>query len=198
MVLRSFQSFGSIERGSPTWKNRAEQRKKQVRANPKRPFRLLTEQRGEMKVQQSMKNLQQRMNEEGKRRIPIAQGLPSTIHEPQVLPKPPVKDNTKPLNVKLHTESRAVQRAKFDHLMEEKLKYLERQRLEEQRLWKVAEEEEIQRLRKEMVPYAQLMPYFDRPFIPKKSSKTPTTPRAPKFHSNHCHTKCPAHQQVTA
>ena len=32
----------------------------------------------------------------------------------------------------------------------------------------LAEEEEIQRLRSETIPYAQLMPYFDRPFRPKR------------------------------
>jgi len=30
------------------------------------------------------------------------------------------------------------------------------------------EEVEISRLGKELVPKSQLMPYFDRPFIPKK------------------------------
>jgi hypothetical protein len=33
---------------------------------------------------------------------------------------------------------------------------------------KLAEEEEIKRLRKELVPKAQPMPYFDRPFIPRR------------------------------
>lgn len=32
----------------------------------------------------------------------------------------------------------------------------------------LAEEEEIRRLRKELVPKAQPMPYFDRPFIPRR------------------------------
>lgn len=31
------------------------------------------------------------------------------------------------------------------------------------------EEEEIRMLRKEMVPKAQLMPFFDRPFLPQRS-----------------------------
>lgn len=30
------------------------------------------------------------------------------------------------------------------------------------------EEEEIKRLRKELIPKAQPMPYFDRPFIPRR------------------------------
>lgn len=35
-------------------------------------------------------------------------------------------------------------------------------------LLQMAEEEEIRRLRKELVPKAQPMPYFDRPFIPRR------------------------------
>lgn len=35
----------------------------------------------------------------------------------QVLPKPPVKEKTKRLNVKLHTESRAAERAEFDQFV---------------------------------------------------------------------------------
>lgn len=32
----------------------------------------------------------------------------------------------------------------------------------------LSEEEEVKRLRKELVPRAQPMPFFDRPFVPKK------------------------------
>ncbi|KAI3520888.1 hypothetical protein L1887_10341 [Cichorium endivia] len=46
---------------------------------------------------------------------------------------------------------------------------------------RLAEEEELRRLRKELVPKAQPMPYFDRPFIPKRSEKQPTMPKDPKF-----------------
>ena len=35
----------------------------------------------------------------------------------QDLSKPPVKEQTKPLNVKLRTESRAAERAKFDNFV---------------------------------------------------------------------------------
>lgn len=187
---RSKKSFDSTERGSPVWKNWADKCKKQVRPIPTQPFRLLTEQRGQMKEQQLLKKIQREIIDEEKHRIPIAQGLPLTTDEPQVLPKPPVKGNTKPLNFKLHTESRSAERAKFDHLMEAKFYYLMQQRLEEERLRKIKEEEEIKRLRKQMIPYAQLMPFFDRPFVPKKSSKSPTIPKEPKFHSYPHHIKC--------
>jgi len=35
-------------------------------------------------------------------------------------------------------------------------------------MFQIAEEEEVKRLRREMVPRAQLMPYFDRPFMPRR------------------------------
>lgn len=184
----SEKSFDSTERGSSIWKNWTEQQKKQVRVTPTRPFRLLTEQRGQMKEQQFMKKIQQKKDEDKKCRIRIAQGLPLTTDKPQVLPKPPVKEHTKPLNVKLCTESRAVERAKFDDLIDEKYYYLEQEKLEEEHLQKLAELEEIRRLRREMIPYAQLMPSFDHPFVPKKSLKPPTIPKEPKFQSYH-HTK---------
>jgi hypothetical protein len=37
----------------------------------------------------------------------------------------------------------------------------------------LAEQEEIRRMRREMVPRAQLMPYFDRPFVPQRYSSEP-------------------------
>lgn len=184
---KSFDS-DSTKRGSPIWKNRKERHKRQVKVTPTRPFRLLTEQRGQMKEKQFMTKIKYKMDEEEKHRIPIAQGLPWTTNEPHILPKPPVKEHTRPLNVKLRTESRAVERAKFDHLIDEKYYSLEQQMLEEEHLQKLAELEEIKRLRREMIPYAQLMPSFDHPFVPKKSLKPPTIPKEPKFQTYH-HTK---------
>ena len=52
--------------------------------------------------------------------------------------------------------------------MSEKTKFGEELRLERERQQKLEEEEMIRQLRKELVPKAQPMPYFDRPFIPKK------------------------------
>nr|KAJ0223583.1 hypothetical protein LSAT_V11C200075970 [Lactuca sativa] len=63
------------------------------------------------------------------------------------------KENTKSMEVKLQTKERAVKRAFFNYSM--------------------IEEEEVRMLRKEMIPRAQLMPLFDRPFFPRRST-TPT------------------------
>uniref|UniRef100_A0A7C9DQ81 TPX2 C-terminal domain-containing protein n=1 Tax=Opuntia streptacantha TaxID=393608 RepID=A0A7C9DQ81_OPUST len=108
------------------------------------------------------------MVEEEKQRIPIAQGLPWTTDEPECLIKPPVKECTKPIDLKLHSDVRAVERAEFDHEVAEKMMLIEQYRMERERLQKLEEEEEIRRLRKELVPKAQPMPYFDRPFVPKR------------------------------
>lgn len=52
--------------------------------------------------------------------------------------------------------------------MSERNKFAEQLRLERERQQKLEEEEMIKQLRKELVPKAQPMPYFDRPFIPKR------------------------------
>ncbi|KAF8399577.1 hypothetical protein HHK36_015444 [Tetracentron sinense] len=104
----------------------------------------------------------------------------------ECLVKPVVKESTKPIDLKLHSDLRAVERADFDHHVAEKLSLIEQYRMERERQQKLAEEEEIKMLRRrELIPKAQPMPYFDRPFIPKRSLKHPTIPREPKFHIPH-------------
>ncbi|KAJ4841154.1 hypothetical protein Tsubulata_016916 [Turnera subulata] len=141
--------------------------KKKPKATSQRPFNLRTEQRGRIKEEEFIKKMQELMLEEEKQRIPIAQGLPWTTDEPECLIKPPVKESTRPMDLKLHTDIRAVDRAEFDHQVAEKMCLIEQYKMERERLQKLAEEEEVRRLRKELVPKAQPMPYFDRPFIPR-------------------------------
>lgn len=178
---RNRGSLDSSGRGSLV-RNGMQRWKKQLKVTAAQPFKLQTEQRGLMKEREFMKKLREMLDEEEKLRIPLAQGLPWTTDEPECLIKPPVKESTKPLDVKLHTEIRAVDRAEFDQIISERLKAIEQERLEQERLQKLAEEDEIKRLRKELVPRAQPMPFFDRPFIPKRSSKLPTIPKEPRFH----------------
>ncbi|PON40776.1 TPX [Parasponia andersonii] len=172
----SSESLSTI--GGSRWK------KKQLKAKAtsQKPFKLRTEQRGRMKEEEFVKKLQEIMIEEEKQRIPIAQGLPWTTDEPECLVKPPVKERTRPADLKLHSDIRAVERAEFDHQVAEKMTLMELYKMERERQQKLAEEEEVKRLRKELVPKAQPMPYFDRPFIPRRSMKHPTIPREPKFH----------------
>ncbi|KAK7295436.1 hypothetical protein RJT34_18345 [Clitoria ternatea] len=177
----SLESSSTFERRR--WK------KKQERVTNQKPFNLRTEQRGRLKEEEFVKKVQEMMAEEEKQRIPVAQGLPWTTDEPECLVKPPVKENTRPVDLKLHSDVRALDRAEFDHQVAEKLSLIEQYKMERERQQKLAEEEEIRRLRRELVPKAQPMPYFDRPFMPRRSMKSPTIPREPRFH-NHKKIKC--------
>uniref|UniRef100_A0A5B6YM61 Putative caldesmon isoform X1 n=1 Tax=Davidia involucrata TaxID=16924 RepID=A0A5B6YM61_DAVIN len=171
--------------GGRHWKRR------QLKGTCQKPFKLRTEQRGRYKEEEFIKKLQQMMMEEEKQRIPVAQGLPWTTDEPECLVKPPVKEITMPVDLKLHSDLRAVERAEFDHQVADKMSLIKQYRMERERQRKLAEGEEIRRLRKELVPRAQPMPYFDRPFIPRRSMKDPTMPRDPKFHiPQHKKIKC--------
>ncbi|KAI5060320.1 hypothetical protein GOP47_0024740, partial [Adiantum capillus-veneris] len=154
------------------------------RISKPQPFKLLTQERGYMKEQEFVARLKRLIEEEEKLRVPLAQGLPWTTDEPEIPQKPPVKENTIPLDIHLNSDQRAIERAEFDCFIAEKLLHIEQRRMEEEKLSKIAEEEEIKRMRHEMVPKAQLMPYFDRPFRPRRSSKRPTIPKEPQFQLN--------------
>ncbi|KAL9676772.1 hypothetical protein QQ045_004992 [Rhodiola kirilowii] len=186
-------SFGSVSSGAASGGRRKSTescgsfrgrrwKKKQLKVTDQKPFKLRTEQRGRMKEEELMRKIRKMMEDQERMRIPIAQGLPWTTDEPECLVKPPVKECTQPIDLKLHSDVRAVERAEFDHQVAEKMSLLEQYRMEWERQKKLAEEEEIRRLRKELVPKAQPMPYFDRPFIPRRSEKHPTVPKEPKFH----------------
>ncbi|XP_073136802.1 microtubule-destabilizing protein 60-like [Henckelia pumila] len=155
--------------------------RRRPRTTSPKPFMLRTEERGKIKEKEFMKKLQQMMVEEEKLRTPTTQGLPWTTEEPECVVKPPTKENTRPIDLVMHSDTRAVQRARFDHQVAKKISLLEHYRMEREKQQKLAEEEEIRRLRRELVPKALPMPYFDTPFVPKRSTKHPTIPREPKF-----------------
>ncbi|KAJ4898621.1 TPX2 (targeting protein for Xklp2) protein family [Raphanus sativus] len=90
-------------------------KKKQVKVTSLKPFKLRTEERGRMKEEELAKKLQEMTMEEEKMRIPKAQGLPWTTDEPETLVKPYVKDITIPVELKLHSDIRAKERAEFDY-----------------------------------------------------------------------------------
>ncbi|XP_049382723.1 uncharacterized protein LOC125847062 isoform X1 [Solanum stenotomum] len=179
----SMESSGTFAKRN--WK------RKQLKATSQKPFKLRTEERGKCKEEEFLKKVQQMVEEEEKQRIPIAQGLPWTTNEPECLPKPLIKESTRPVDLVLHSDIRAAERVEFDHQVAEKMSLIEQYKMERERMQKMAEEEEIRRLRKELVPKAQPMPYFDRPFVPRRSTKDPTVPREPKFHiPQHKKIKC--------
>ncbi|KAK4417606.1 hypothetical protein Salat_2173300 [Sesamum alatum] len=191
--VRSSAGGQKIRRNSTDSSNRTRRywKRKQPKVTSQKPFMLRTEERGRIKEEEFMKKLQQMVEEEEKLRIPIAQGLPWTTDEPECLVKPPVKESTRPIDLVLHSDMRAVDRSEFDQQVAMKMDLIEQYRMERERLQKLEEEEEIRRLRKELVPKAQPMPYFDRPFIPRRSMKHPTIPKEPKFHiPQHKKIKC--------
>ncbi|KAJ0044011.1 hypothetical protein Pint_18281 [Pistacia integerrima] len=104
------------------------------------------------------------------------------VNKYKVAPKAATtKDNTKPLEFTLHTQQRAVKRAMFNYSVATKLYLMEIHKKRVEKLQKMLEEEEVRLMRKEMVPRAQLMPHFDRPFFPQRSSRPLTVPREPSM-----------------
>ncbi|XAR73598.1 hypothetical protein NMG60_11007618 [Bertholletia excelsa] len=101
--------------------------------------------------------------------------------------KPPAKEYPKkPQDFKLHTQERAAKRAWFNYMVATKLYLEEQEKKQIERVQKLIEEEEVRMLRKEMIPRAQLMPFFDRPFFPQRSSRPLTVPREPSFMAAKC------------
>ncbi|XP_059309884.1 microtubule-destabilizing protein 60 isoform X1 [Lycium ferocissimum] len=94
------------------------------------------------------------------------------------------KDNTKQVEIKLHTQQRARSRALFNYSMATKFYFIQQQKKTVEKVQKMIEEEEVRMLRKEMIPRAQLMPIFDKPFLPQRSTRPLTIPREPSFMLN--------------
>ncbi|CAN8276082.1 unnamed protein product [Cochlearia groenlandica] len=95
--------------------------------------------------------------------------------------KAEAKENKKPLEFKLHSGDRALKRAMFNYSVANNYYTTKIHQKQEERSQKMIKEEEIRMLRKEMVPKAQLMPFFDRPFLPQRSSRPLTMPKEPSF-----------------
>ncbi|XP_060184617.1 microtubule-destabilizing protein 60 isoform X2 [Lycium barbarum] len=91
------------------------------------------------------------------------------------------KDNAKQVEIKLHTQQRARSRALFNYSMATKFYFIQQQKKTVEKVQKMIEEEEVRMLRKEMIPRAQLMPIFDKPFLPQRSTRPLTIPREPSF-----------------
>ncbi|CAN6329556.1 unnamed protein product [Urochloa humidicola] len=171
---RTYNSTGSSVRGWST---------KVTRVTSQQPFNLRTEQRGKTKEEDFVQRLRKMQMEEERLRNPLAQNLPYTTDEPETPVKPPMKEPTEPIDLVLHSDVRAVGRAKFDQQVTERSSFMEEVKLERKRQQKVDEEIEIKQLRKQQVPRAHPMPDFTRPFKPKRSVKPQTIPKEPKFHT---------------
>ncbi|KAM3280889.1 protein TPX2 [Capsicum chacoense] len=108
----------------------------------------------------------------------------SSVDKNKVQQKSLAKDNTKPVEIKLHTQQRARRRALFNYSMETKSYFIQLQKKTVEKVQKMIEEEEVRLLRKEMIPRAQLMPLFDKPFLPQRSTRPLTIPKEPSFMLN--------------
>ncbi|KAG8093048.1 hypothetical protein GUJ93_ZPchr0012g21922 [Zizania palustris] len=157
-------------------------RMKVIGVTSQHPFNLRTEQRGKVKEENLVQRMKKKLLEEESLRNPLARGLPWTTDEPENPAKPPMKEPTEPIDVVLHSEIRAVVRARFDHQVAERNSFMEKLNMERERQQKLDEEIEIKQLRKEQVPRAHPMPDFSRPFVPKRSQKPQTVPREPRLH----------------
>ncbi|XP_047972847.1 protein TPX2-like [Salvia hispanica] len=101
-----------------------------------------------------------------------------------------IKENTKPSEFRLHSQQRAAQRKLFDSTVAIKFYIIEQHKKQVEKVLKVIEEEEVRMLRREMVPRAQLMPLFDKPFSPQRSTRPLTVPREPSFKMAACKHDC--------
>ncbi|KAJ4959738.1 hypothetical protein NE237_019648 [Protea cynaroides] len=95
--------------------------------------------------------------------------------------KLPMKEQTRPSEIMLHTQLRAARRAGFNDMVAAKMYFIERHKQIAERVQKMIEDEEVRTLRKDMIPRAQLMPFFDRPFFPQRSTRPLTVPKEPSF-----------------
>ncbi|XP_066399231.1 microtubule-destabilizing protein 60-like [Miscanthus floridulus] len=112
-------------------------------------------------------------HDEGKRRSSTSQTSPKSQRSPR---------HEQPLSYnRLHTEERAIRRAGYNYQVASKINTQEIIRRFEEKLGQLMEEREIKLMRKEMVPKAQLMPAFDKPFHPQRSTRPLTVPKEPSF-----------------
>ncbi|KAF9623431.1 hypothetical protein IFM89_003015 [Coptis chinensis] len=86
----------------------------------------------------------------------------SSVHNVQASQKPPTKERAKPVEIKLHTQQRAVKRAGFNYLIECKMTMIEHQRQQEEMFRRVIK-----------LIYTAFY----------RSTRPLTVPRDPSFHS---------------
>ncbi|KAG6547015.1 hypothetical protein Mapa_011632 [Marchantia paleacea] len=157
---------------------------KKMKTTCPQPFRLRTEERGALKEVEFNKKIELYLSAKEKMQNATFQfttnkDVRSTVKPPRI----PSKDTkTSVKQVQQHTQARAAERALFNMQVTEKSIRADEERQEKEKRMQHDADEEIKRMRKQMVPHAQKMPFFDRPFKPHRSTKTLTVPSSPKFH----------------
>ncbi|KAG8641411.1 probable serine/threonine-protein kinase At1g54610 isoform X1 [Manihot esculenta] len=143
------------------------------------PFQLESLVRHEEEMQREVEERQRLEKEEANMRIFKAQ--PVIKEDPIPLPEKVRKPVTQVDQFSLHTDNRAVDRAKFHHKLKVKEQLYKRYREESEAARMIEEEKALKQLRRTMVPHARPVPSFDHPFCPKKSSRETTKAKSPNL-----------------
>lgn len=148
------------------------------------PFQLESLMRHEEELQRRMEELERIEWEEQERRKFRAQPILSSVpeHVPEVVPRKPL---TEVHEFTFHADARALERAEFDQKVKEKENLYKRFREDYETAKKLEEERLVKRMRRTMVPHARPVPTFEKPFVPKRSSKELTKPKSPNLRVNH-------------
>lgn len=147
------------------------------------PFQLESLMRHEEELQRRAEELAMIEREEQEMRKFRAQPIISNapVHVPEI----PRKPLTEVQEFTFHADARALERAEFDQKVKEKENLYKRFREDYETAKKLEEERCIKKMRKSMVPQARPVPTFDKPFVPKRSSKQLTKAKSPNLRVNH-------------
>ncbi|CAH8313443.1 unnamed protein product [Eruca vesicaria subsp. sativa] len=143
------------------------------------PFQLESLVRHEEELRREREERMRMEREESQKRLFKAQ--PVIKEDPIPVPEKVRKPLTEIQEFNLHVETRAVERADFDHKIKEKENQYKRYREESEAAKMVEEERFLKQMRKTMVPHARPVPNFNKPFLPQKSNKEITKPKSPNL-----------------
>ncbi|KAL8228520.1 hypothetical protein R6Q57_016104 [Mikania cordata] len=143
------------------------------------PFQLESVARHEEEVQREMEERRRLEEEEARRRMFKAQ--PILKEDPIPVPEKVRTPLTEVHEFDLQVEHRAVDRAEFDKKIKEKEMMYKRYRDEAESAKMMEEEKALKQLRRTLVPHARPVPNFNKPFLPRKSSKGVTKPKSPRL-----------------
>lgn len=146
------------------------------------PFQLESLARHEEEVQREMEERRRLEEEEAKMRMFKAQ--PILKEDPIPVPEKVRRPLTEVQEFDLHVEHRAVDRAEFDKKVKEKEMMYKRYRDEAESAKMMEEEKALKQLRRTLVPQARPVPNFNKPFLPRKSSRGVTKPKSPRLKIN--------------
>lgn len=146
------------------------------------PFQLESVARHEEELQREMEERRRLEEEEARMRLFKAQ--PILKEDPIPVPEKIRRPLTEVQEFDLHVEHRAVDRAEFDKKVKEKEMMYKRYRDEAESAKMMEEEKALKQLRRTLVPHARPVPNFNKPFLPRRSSKGVTKPRSPRLKLN--------------